>query len=1292
MFRLPDGTGGFHATLHHIISDAWNMSLLIDEVMDTYSKLIYKEDVSFEPFPSYVDFIFSEKEYLNSPRFLKDANFWDSVFDTEPEISYISNQTSNQLNTIANRKTYTLSSGQYAKLNDFCKKNRCSVYTLFMAIYLIYLAKINHISRPIVGTPVLNRNNFTEKHTAGMFVSTVPFTVSLEDTMTFCDFLKTVANMQMAVFRHQKYPYDVLLEDLKKKYHFPQNLYDMAISYQNAKTGCQESRVNYDSTWLFNGHSIDTLQIHFYDMDNTGTTQIFYDYQIAKLTEDDVDKIHHRIMEMFDVILENPDILLKDMEVIDSSERNQILEVFNQSAISHPRNANVYDLIEIIGLQNPDQIAIKSYHTSYTYAELLAKSEQIAKNIIAHHVQKSDTVAVLCCEKNAELICALLGVLKAGACFLAIYPDYPNDRISYMLENSDTKLLLVDDSFSSTNFGVPTLCMGQLEDISEDIIFPKVANDDNAYLIYTSGSTGKPKGTMQTHNNLINFVYSFQQFLDNTIEPQDHMLSVTNICFDVSIAEIFTPLLYGATLYLYKDLNYSNPYELAKYIVDQDITFSYFPPSMLPSIYEQLSKFEQVPLNKMLVGVEPIKASILQDYLRLNPNMKIVNGYGPSEATICCTMYRFDKTISSDSITPIGSPIGNSKIFIYDKNEHLVPIGDIGEIYVQGECVGNGYINSPEMTQERFDLKNRIYRTGDLAKWLPDGNILFVGRNDNQVKYRGYRIDLGEIEHSIKNIDSIKNCSVMLDTQNTENPVLVAFVVKKDFTDVNEQVIRETLSVSLPHYMIPNQFVFLDKFPITPNGKIDKKALLRLVSAKKSTPYVAPSTDMEKKIAYLWEKVLGKERIGINDNFFEIGGDSLSAIKIVTLAAQDGISLSAQSFYTYPTINLLLAHCLGEVGLETSQNYIEEIDIARDAVISLENDIFLIGSTGFLGTHILYELLQQTTAKIYCLIRGTSEVHSKARLQERLHEYFGNALDKHFDDRIIVMNGDFSKQNLGLSKAKYQFLLENIKTVINTAAVVKHIGDYDYFYKMNILSVENLIHFCKVCKKAHLVHISTLSVSGNHCSSDGVHPFTEKDLFIGQDIEQNVYIQTKFEAEQLIAKAMQNGLNATIFRLGNITWRASDGIFQVNSNENLFYNLLNFFITTKKVPFIAKDQIFNISPVDDCARLIVEILNKANRDKIYHITNIHTLTLENIIAILNELGYDIEFVEDAQYHEILNTYLLQYPAIAEQFLHLNHTPNIVVQNPITEKILQDLHFNWTKISLNYMKKKFGGNK
>lgn len=1120
-----------------------------------------------------------------------------------------------------------------------------------------------------------------------MFISTVPLKITFSNEITFENFLKNVSLTQMSIFRHQKYPYAKLLDNLKKSYNFTENLYEVALSYQNARDNNENCSINYESNWAFSGHSSDALQIHFYDMDNTGIIHIYYDYQISKLDLEDIQKLHCRIINLCNLALKQPSILLKDIEIIDNEEKNKIMHVFNQSDLEHPRNVNVYDLIADIAKKFPNHIAVTDSKNSITYQELLKKSDMIAKNLIKHHIQKSDCVGVLFAQKNIQLICSLLGILKAGACFLAIYPDYPDDRISYMFQDSNTKILITD--IPSIDFDIPKLYIEDLEEI-EDVSFPLASNNDNAYLIYTSGSTGKPKGTVQTHNNLINFVYSFQNFLDSSIGPQDTMLSVTNICFDVSIAEIFTPLVFGATLFLYKDLNTSSPNELAKCIMENHITFSYFPPSMLQSIYEELKNYKDVPLTKLLVGVEPIKASTLQAYLTLNPEMKIINGYGPSETTICCTMYRFDTTLEPDCITPIGSPIGNSKILILDSAKHLVPIGSIGEIYVKGECVGNGYINNSEATQEKFDLENKIYRTGDLAKWLPDGNILFIGRNDDQIKYRGYRIDLGEIEHCIQTLDGIENCTVLLDTQNSVSPILASFIVSK-IDSISEDIVRQYLSTRLPHYMIPSQFVFLESLPLTPNGKIDKKALLKQ-TAYAETPYIAPTTELEKKLSTLWGSVLNKEKVGINDNFFEIGGDSLSAIKIVTLAAQEGLKLSAQNFYTYPTIRLLLKNCLQpqNSNIEKEQNYLTTISNKKDNIEKLSGDILLTGATGFLGAHLLYELLQRTTSTIYCLIRGSSEEHSTIRLKQRLNCYFKNQLDAYFGNRIVVINGDFSKEHLGMKENIYQNLLKKVHVVLNCAAIVKHIGSYDYFYKMNVLSVENLIRFCKEGQSIQLVHISTLSVSGTFCFDQELHHFTEKDLYIGQDINENIYIKTKFEAEQLLARYIQEGGNATIFRLGNITWRSTDGVFQTNENENLFFTLLDFMIETKKLPIACKNLIFNISPVNECAELIIRILLEANRFSIYHIYNLNTFYLDSIVSMLNSLGLSIEFVDSTQIQNVLEKQLVHYPYIVEQLTSSNRTANVIVSSPTTLELIKELNFHWSNIDCNYMKKKLGG--
>lgn len=1289
LFTFNNGTGGLNVTFHHIISDAWSMSLFVDEVINIYSKLLRGEEVDSSINYSYTDFINHEKDYLNDIRFQKDKDFWNSIFDSEPSLSLISEKKETFIDTFSKRKVYSLEDDLYSKISMYCKNENCSIYSFFMAIYSLYLARINNSNTSIIGTPVLNRTNFKEKHTAGMFVSTMPFSIKIDFNNNFNTFLEEVTTHQLTFFRHQKYPYSILLEDLKKKYNFSNNLYDMAISYQNARTSKNVSNVKYHSNWFFNNNCSDTLQIHFYDMDNTGTTQIYYDYQTSKLSEEDIINIHNSINTIISQVLSKPDIMLKDIEIISKEEKDKILNVFNNSFVEHPSHVGIHELIEKIADKYPNNIAVSHNDETITYKELIDKSTMIAENLILNGVKKGDCVSVLFKEKNINLICSLLGILKCGATFLAIYSDYPDERINYILSNSNSKVLITENYFLDKKFSIPTIYVEKLDKLKGTFTFPHVESNDTAYIIYTSGSTGNPKGTMQSHNNLINFVYSFNHYLDNSINTNDAFLSVTNICFDVSMAEIFTSLVFGCNLHLYKDLNYSNPSELVKYIVKNNITFAYFPPSMLHDIYTELKEYNNIPLNKMLVGVEPIKVSTLQDYLSLNPNMKIINGYGPSETTICCTMFKFDKQLPPDSITPIGKPIGNSKILILDKMKKLVPIGKIGEIYVQGECVGNGYLNNEEKTKEYFDLKNKIYKTGDSAKWLPDGNILFVGRNDNQIKYRGYRIDLGEIESTIRKIDGIKNCTVILNKTDAGNSSLVAFVIL-DNLKVSEEDFRNILIAKLPHYMIPSQLLFVNEFPLNSSGKVDKKALISIANKAIANDYVAPRNEFEEKLAQIWSETLNIEKVGIEDNFFNIGGDSLSAIKIVAKASKYGINLSAQNFYKYPTIKLLSKYATNNNESETidTLNQIESMPLNKNNISNIDGDILLLGATGFLGAHILYELLSKTDFKIYCLIRGKSNEHALSRLKERLHYYFDNKIDNYFEQRIVVLKGDFSENNLGLSDNDYKNLLNTIHTIINSAATVKHLGDYSYFEKINVTGVKNLIEFCKSSKNCKLVHMSTLSVSGNSTKISDSYDFTEKDLYISQSFGDNIYIKTKFLAEKLLLQVIKDGLNVTIFRLGNITWRNKDGKFQFNENENLFFNLMSFIIKSRQIPVGILDKVFNLSPVEECANLIIDILLNNNINNVYHIYNYNTLALKEIIALLNKFNLNIEFVENVKYMSFLeNNFdkinLSSY--IYELLTTTKEKNNIYVSCPNTKEIIKSLNFNWSKIDEHYLK-------
>lgn len=1289
LFKFEDGSGGFNVSLHHIISDAWSMSLLVDSVLKIYSNLLNNTPINEDVNYSYLDFIKNEQDYFNTSRFKKDKEFWNSFFSTEPQHILISQKKEKRITTTAKRKSFVLNKELYERINSLCKKNNCSLYSFFMAIYSLYLARLNNTNFSTIGTPILNRVNIKEKSTCGIFCGTQPFCLNINYAMSFSDFLKDVTCNQIKFFRHQKYPYSTLLEDLKKQYNISYNLYDLAFSYQNARTNNAISDIKIHTNWFFNNNCSDSLQIHFYDLDDTGIINIYYDYKISKFSQQEIEVLHSRIINMAIQVLDNSSILLEDISIIDDSEKQFIDNISGNIKIGHPRNIGIHDLISAKAKEYPNNTAITFNNSHISYKDLDIYSTKIANNLISNGIRKGDTVAVLLQHKDINLIATLLGILKTGSAFLAIYSGYPKERIEYILQDSNSKILVTEDYFDNLKLDFNKLYLTNLKDFKENLVFPKVDPDDNAYIIYTSGSTGKPKGTVQSHNNIINFVYSLNYYFDNTILPNDNFLSVTNICFDVSMAEIFTALAFGANLHLYKDLNNSSISNLAEYIYANNITFSYFPPSMLHSIYEELDKYPKLALNKILVGVEPIKACTLANFYKLNPDIKIINGYGPSETTICCTMYKFKNDLPADTIVPIGTPVGNSKILILDKLKKSVPIGNIGEIYVQGECVGNGYLNNPEKTKLSFNLQNKLYKTGDFAKWLPDGTIMFVGRNDNQVKYRGYRIDLGEIESTIKNISGIKNCTVIFNNEDSANPTLIAFVIM-DSSKIDQETFRNQLVKKLPHYMVPNQFEFLAEFPLNTNGKIDRKKLLSFAQDKDNEIYEPPKNELEKTLCSIWEKVLGKDTVGIKDNFFSLGGDSLDSIKVSVEALEYGINLSAQDFYRYPTIKLLEKYAIStkDINIENNDSYkYEGFTIEKPEPISLNGDILLTGATGFLGSHLLYELLKKTPYTVYCLVRGNSLKNATSRLKERLNYYFKDGLNSYFGNRIFVINGDFTKEHLGLSYRLYNSLKQNIKYIINSAATVKHLGNYSNFEKTNVLSVKNLIDVCKDIKNCHLVHISTLSIAGTE-DPKGEFSFTEKDLFINQDVGDNIYIKTKFEAERLLLAEQKNGLPITIFRLGNITWRNSDGIFQYDLDENLFFNFIKLILKTKQVPEELKNKTFNISPVDECANLIISILQNNNKYNVYHIYNENELTLEEIINLLNNLNFNIKFTSESSLKDLkyISKEEVNLSSYLQKLLTNKQTAsNIKVSSPYTNQLLKQLNFNWSNINTNYFK-------
>lgn len=925
--RFSNGYGALILNVHHIISDSWSLGITIQEVVKIYHCLVrgeaYVSDTS-----SYLDYISSEEKYMSSNLFSKDKLFWNSYLQDLPipvGIPYSSNNHSNS--SAGSRATFYIDIPMMNKIADLCEKLHISNYVFFMSVISLFLANSANTDDILIGTPILNRSNFKEKRSTGMFVTTVPFRTKVSENMHFSEFLATNRTHLTSILRHQKYPYSCIMDDLSENNDKISHLYNVAVSYQITKTLSRDIG-DYETDWIFTGNCMNDVSIHLYDLNDTGALKIDYDF-VNKYTLDDVRSWHLRILSMIEQILDNPDLCIHDIQFITDDEKSLILNKFNNRTLLFPTCSSVIELFEKHVLNCPDNIACVYNNTRLSYIELNKLVNKFARFLSENGVKKGDIVGV-CMDKNNLFIVSILAVLKLGAAYLPIHPDYPEDRISYILSDSNSKLLICENDFNFKNILTINPAKVNLENYDSCNINTKICIDDLCYVIYTSGSTGKPKGVMLTHGNLINFVNVFNDCFENHFSEQDVCLSVTNISFDVSVCEIFTPLCFGSTLVLYPNNTLTDIPLLCEILDNEKVTFLYIPPNVLNDVFDFINEHSiNFSVNKMLVGVESIKKSDLYKYFSLNNDIEIVNGYGPTEATICSTFYKY--TIDDNQIgnVPIGYPLKNNNIFIVNRFCNLMPVSYPGELLISGKNVCKGYLNNEEMNKKSFTYLPAIsedsvfYKTGDIAYWDNSGYLCFVGRNDSQIKFKGHRIELNEINNVIKNIDGVQNSITLIKPVN-EIDCICSYVVLDD-KNITISDIKEKLSNLLPYYMLPSHIVFLDAFPITKNGKIDKANLPEIMS--KSVEFVKPTTLTEIKLHNMLCELLFLSEISTKDNLFELGMDSLHAIRFsLEIYNVFDKNINISDLFKHPTISSL-AKLIEDY--ESTSDKLSDISIAK---------------------------------------------------------------------------------------------------------------------------------------------------------------------------------------------------------------------------------------------------------------------------------------------------------------------------------------------------------------------------
>ena len=1213
LFKLPSGFGGFIVNVHHIISDAATFSLIGTEIVQNYSKLI-KNDIIPDKTYSYIDYINDEKAYLESSRFEKDVSYWNEILSKLPDVATIpSNKSIHKQNDFkANRIEYSFKSNLVEKINNFCKQNNISTFNFLTSVYSIYLGCINNMDNFLLGTPILNRTNYAQKHTSGMFISTSLLNIDISENIPFLNFAKNVAKNSLSMLRHQRYNYQYILNDIKKKDSTVKKLYDIIISYQITKATSSMSDIPYHTTWYGTDYIGNTLDIHFHDNDDTGSLLVEYDYQIAKLNKADIKNMHSRILNLIDQILKTPNINIHNLDIVTPEEKNQILNIFNNHSSNLSESIDIIEKFKICVKQNPDKIALVFKDKNITYQQLDTMSDNLAIYLKNMNIENEENIAIFL-DKSIEMVVSILAILKVHGSYLPIDTSYPTDRIEYILNDANVKKIITTSNLAIDCFkNITSIYINDLDLLQNNKFeYIKNSNSSVAYVMYTSGSTGKPKGVIIEQKSILRLIIN-PNFIE--FSPDERILQTGSIVFDACTFEIWGALLNGFSLYILEKEKLLDAVFLANYLSENKITILWLTTALFNQLCDiNVTMFKNV--KYLLTGGDVLSIKHINKVIKNNPNLKVINGYGPTENTTFTCCFNINKRYLSR--IPIGYPISGTTCYIVSKFGNLQPIGIPGELWTGGLGVARGYLNRPDLTAEKFVPnpfgKDKVYKTGDLVKWLPNGSIDFLGRNDNQVKIRGFRVELNEINNTVLTYPNVKNCTTIIQNLNG-NKSICSYIIPKD--TINLLDLKDYLSKTLPIYMIPSHFTIMDYLPITVNGKIDKAKLPLPEINSKDKIVEKPSTPIQKEIYLAIKNLVSPDSLSINDHFFyDIGLDSLNAMQLCAKLYKYNINV--QDISNFPTIKLLSEKIENNYNISIFENNLPDIKIIDKTVKFDLSSVLITGALGFLSMHILRELIFNSNVKdIYCMVRNKDDINFKDRFKKMLSYYFNSSLDALIEQKVHIICGNFVYKKFNMSDDDYISLCKSVSTVIHCGATVKHFGNFDRFNRTNVIGTDNVIDFCER-SNAKLAHISTISV-GAYCKPNKPLCLTENDFNIGQTFNNHVYMITKYIAEYHVLQALNNNrISGKIFRLGNIMPRLSDNKFQYNFQDNAIITKLQTILQLGLIPESYCDLTLDLSPVDLCAKAIIDLLGSNDSQTVFHIYNNNTIKLQNLLKLSN---------------------------------------------------------------------------
>ena len=906
VYQLEDQKWLLGYTLHHIISDGWSTNVILRELLLFYNAHISGKDIHLEPLRiQYKDYSDWQQNQLKSDFGKRHKEYWLNQFQGEIPVLELPSDYSRPLiktfnggaiEKIINRKLSD-------QLNSFVQKQGGSLFMGLLAAVKVLLHRYTNQTDIVIGSPIAGREHIDLENQIGFYVNTMALRTAFEGSDSFEKLFTISKQICLDAYEHQSYPFDELVGALDLERDLSRNaIFDVMVVLQNAHINNEEDwslpegvRIN---PYQGIGHTTSKFDLSFIFHETDHEIRMVLEYNSDIYSGETADRMGNHLIQLLEAALKDTDLAINKLDYLTQQEKHQLLFEFNDTKVDYPIDKTIVKLFEEQVERTPDNIAVVFEDTELTYRELNEQANQLGDYLRRNYHIKPDDLVAIKLERSNKIIIAILGILKSGAAYVPIDPKYPQERIEYIEQDTNAKVT-IDATF--LEIYQEELKKEERQYTKQNL--PIISRPDSlAYVIYTSGTTGKPKGVLVEHHSNINM--SLDQIKTFGVTAEDKIVWFASVAFDASISEIMMSLYSGATLCIPREEEQKDKDQFISFLEKTKSTVVTFPPSYL----KLLSKEDLKSLKTIITAGEsanPIKAKEI-----VENGINYYNAYGPTEYSVCTSIFKLNSSHSYPSV-PIGVPISNTRVYILDEDLRVVPIGVSGTLYISGAGLSRGYLNKPELTREKFianpfEAGTKMYDTGDLARWLPDGNIEFLGRKDFQVKIRGYRIELGEIETHISQFSTTIEQVVAEAKEVNEEKVLVAYYTKDGEANIDKTELREYLQSILPEYMVPGFFVEMESISLTPNGKIDRKALPSVTGKDLiRREYVAPRNEIEQRLIKLIASILNynESEISINDNFFDLGMSSLTLAQMKSLiSAELKIIINISFLFEFPNV------------------------------------------------------------------------------------------------------------------------------------------------------------------------------------------------------------------------------------------------------------------------------------------------------------------------------------------------------------------------------------------------------